>query len=199
MKKAYIYLQYFVRVLTSYVIIFSEKSEKITGNYFSSKNLWNFWENSRKNFRGNFVIHFFLGNFFMKRFPHIAQGSFLADLEGVIHSRFTQLFYMKYNQIQFSYYIEGSFISLLECLHKKYVYEIIFPNPKIVYSLPVRVLKCLRTTYSKNGIANQSCGIRQWHRGWAAKQKKMINHCWRTWNRTPEKWQTIVEHSSNPK
>ena len=107
----------------------------------------------------------------MKRFPHIAQGSFLADLEGVIHSRFTQLFYMKYNQIQFSYYIEGSFISLLECLHKKYVYEIIFPNPKIVYSLPVRVLKCLRTTYSQNEFANTSCRIRQGHRGGAAKQK----------------------------
>ena len=40
--------------------------------------------------------------------------------------------------------------------------------------LPVRASKCLRTPYSKNEIANQSCGIRHGHRGRATKQKKEI-------------------------
>ena len=56
------------------VILFTENSVK-------------FLKKSSKNFRGNFAVHFFLGNFFIKRCG--AQGFFLTDLEGVIHSRFT--------------------------------------------------------------------------------------------------------------
>ena len=68
----------------------------------------------------------------------------------------------------------GTINNWIECLRKKNVYDFFFPNLKIVNSLPVRVLKCLRTTYSKTEIANPPCGIRQGHRGRAAKQKKMI-------------------------
>ena len=51
--------------------------------------LWNFWENSSENFHGKFVIHFFLGNFFIIFFVIWHRVFFLADLECVIHSRFT--------------------------------------------------------------------------------------------------------------
>ena len=78
-----------------------------------------------------------------------------------------------------------SFICLFECLPKyvpvyfsKYI---IFPYPKIVNSLPVRVLNCLRTTYSQTGA---SVG--------AAKQKMTIDDAHEPHTNDRRK------HSSNP-
>ena len=50
-----------------------------------------------------------------------------------------------------------------ECVNESR--EITFSKPKIVSSLAVRILKSLRTIYSKYDFVNPSCRLRQGHRG----------------------------------